>query len=75
VNARPTPPHDLASGELPIVYVIDDDESVRRALTNLFQSVSLQWEAFGSAFKFLQSSLSDIASCLVLDVRLPRLSG
>jgi FixJ family two-component response regulator len=75
VNARPTPPRDLASGELPIVYVIDDDESVRRALTNLFQSVSLRVEVFGSAFEFLQGSLSDVASCLVLDIRLPRLSG
>lgn len=75
MNARPPPPHDLASGELPIVYVIDDDESVRRALTNLFQSVSLRVEVFGSAFEFLQSSLSDVASCLVLDIRLPRLSG
>jgi FixJ family two-component response regulator len=75
VNARPIPPPDLASGELPIVYVIDDDESVRRALTNLFQSVSLRVEVFGSAFEFLQSSLSDVPSCLVLDIRLPRLSG
>jgi FixJ family two-component response regulator len=75
VNARPTPPRDLASGELPIVYVIDDDESVRRALTNLFQSVSLRVEVFDSAFEFLQGSLSDVASCLVLDIRLPRLSG
>jgi FixJ family two-component response regulator len=75
VNSRPTPPRDLASGELPIVYVIDDDESVRRALTNLFQSVSLRVEVFGSAFEFLQGSLSDVASCLVLDIRLPRLSG
>jgi FixJ family two-component response regulator len=75
VNAHPTPPRDLASDELPIVYVIDDDESVRRALTNLFQSVSLRVEVFGSAFEFLQGSLSDVASCLVLDIRLPRLSG
>jgi FixJ family two-component response regulator len=75
LNAHPTPPRDLASDDLPIVYVIDDDESVRRALTNLFESVSLRVEVFGSAFEFLESSLSDIASCLVLDIRLPRLSG
>jgi FixJ family two-component response regulator len=48
---------------------------VRRALTNLFQSVSLRVEVFDSAFEFLQGSLSDVASCLVLDIRLPRLSG
>jgi FixJ family two-component response regulator len=76
VSARPTPPRDHANGELlPIVYVIDDDDSVRRALTNLFQSVSLRVEVFGSASEFLESSLSDVASCLVLDIRLPRLSG
>jgi FixJ family two-component response regulator len=75
VNGRPTLPHRPASDEPPIVYVVDDDESVCRALTNLFQSVGLQVEVFGSAFEFLQSPLSDIASCLVLDIRLPGLSG
>jgi FixJ family two-component response regulator len=75
VTGRPTPPRGLASGELPIVYVIDDDESMRRALTNLFQSVSLRVEVFGSAPELLQRSLPDVASCLVLDIRLPGLSG
>ena len=75
MKGHPTPPRGFASGELPIVYIVDDDESVRRALTNLFQSVSLRVEAFGSALEFLQSSLSDVASCLVLDIRLPGLSG
>jgi FixJ family two-component response regulator len=75
VTGRPTPPRDLASGEQPIVYVIDDDESMRRALTNLFQSVSLRVQVFGSAPELLQSKLPDVASCLVLDVRLPGLSG
>jgi FixJ family two-component response regulator len=75
VTGRPTPPRGLASGELPIVYVIDDDESMRRALTNLFQSVSLRVEVFGSALELLQRSLPDVASCLVLDIRLPGLSG
>jgi FixJ family two-component response regulator len=75
VSARPTLPRGVASDEQPIVYVIDDDESVRVALTNLFQSVSLRAEVFGSALEFLQSSLPEVASCLVLDVRLPGLSG
>jgi FixJ family two-component response regulator len=75
MTERPTPPHGLASGEQPIVFVIDDDESMRRALTNLFQSVGLRVEVFGSAPELLQSSLPDVASCLVLDVRLPGLSG
>jgi FixJ family two-component response regulator len=75
VNERPTPARRLANGEPPIVYVVDDDESMRRGLTNLFQSVSLRVEVFGSAFEFLQGSFPDVASCLVLDIRLPGLSG
>jgi FixJ family two-component response regulator len=64
-----------ASAKEPIVFVIDDDESMRRALTNLFQSVGLKVEVFGSAPDMLQSKLPDVASCLVLDIRLPGLSG
>jgi FixJ family two-component response regulator len=75
VIGRPTPPRDLTSGEQPIVFVIDDDESMRTALTNLFESVGLRVEVFGSAPELLQSSLPDVASCLVLDVRLPGVSG
>jgi FixJ family two-component response regulator len=75
VIGRPTSPDDLAGAEEPIVFVIDDDESVRRALTNLFQSVSLRVEVFGSAPELLRSKLPDVASCLVLDIRLPGLSG
>jgi FixJ family two-component response regulator len=75
VNGHPPPPGGLERSDQPIVYVIDDDESMRRALTNLFQSVGLRVEAFGSAAELLQSSLPDVASCLVLDIRLPGLSG
>jgi FixJ family two-component response regulator len=75
VRGHPTPPRTLASGEQSIVYVIDDDESMLRALTNLFQSVNLRVEVFSSALELLHSSLPDIASCLVLDIRLPGLSG
>jgi FixJ family two-component response regulator len=49
VTGRPTSPDDFTSAEQPIIFVIDDDESMRRALTNLFQSVSLRVEVFGSA--------------------------
>ena len=59
----------------PIVFVVDDDPSVRRGLTNLFRSVDLRVEVFGSASELLQSKLPDVASCLVLDIRLPGLSG
>ena len=67
--------HEPASAKEPIVFVIDDDASMRRALTNLFQSVGLKVEVFGSASEMLQSKLPDVASCLVLDIRLPGLSG
>ena len=59
----------------PIVFVIDDDVSMRRALTNLFQSVGLEVDAFGSASELLKNKLPEVASCLVLDIRLPGLSG
>jgi FixJ family two-component response regulator len=59
----------------PTVLVVEDDESVRRALANLLQSVGLEVMLFGSAAEMLQSGLSASASCLVLDVRLPGLSG
>jgi FixJ family two-component response regulator len=59
----------------PIVFVVEDDAAMRRALNNLFQSVGLEVELFGSASEMLQSKLPDVASCLVLDIRLPGLSG
>src|SRR6201997_384289 len=59
----------------PIVFVIDDDASVRQALARLFQSVQLRAEVFASPQEFLQSARPDVPSCLVLDVRLPGLSG
>lgn len=59
----------------PLVLVIDDDASLREALSSLFRSVGLQVRTFGSAQEFLQSNPPDGPSCLVLDVRLPGLSG
>ena len=59
-----------------IVFVVDDDASLRQALKSLLQSVGLRVELFGSAADFLKSKLADsVAACLVLDVRLPGLSG
>jgi FixJ family two-component response regulator len=75
MTEHPKSPHETASAREPIVFVVDDDASVRRALTNLFQSVGLTVEVFGSAPELLQSKLPDVASCLVLDIRLPGLSG
>jgi FixJ family two-component response regulator len=58
-----------------IVFVIDDDPSMRKALSNLFRSVGLRAEVFGSAREWLESKLPEVASCLVLDIRLPGPSG
>jgi FixJ family two-component response regulator len=69
------PARQPATAEAPIVFVVDDDESLREALRSLFRSVSLRVETFGSAAEFLRSKLPDVASCLVLDVRLPGVSG
>jgi FixJ family two-component response regulator len=67
-------PEPTSAGE-PIVFIVEDDASMRRALSNLFQSVGMHVEVFGSASEMLQRKLPDVASCLVLDVRLPGLSG
>jgi FixJ family two-component response regulator len=75
MTEQPKSPHELASASEPIVFVIDDDASMRRALTNLFQSVGLKVEVYGSASEMLLGKLPDVASCLVLDIRLPGLSG
>lgn len=62
-------------GSQPAVFVIDDEASQREALSSLFRSVGLQVELFASAPEFLASRRPDVASCLVLDVRLPGPSG
>jgi FixJ family two-component response regulator len=59
----------------PVVFVVDDDPSIRDALTSLLRSVGLRVETFGSAREFLTRQPPDAPGCLVLDVRLPGLSG
>jgi FixJ family two-component response regulator len=63
------------SEEQPVVFVIDDDPSVRDALAGLLRSVGLEVQSFGSTQEFLQSTRPDAPGCLVLDVRLPGRSG
>ena len=58
-----------------LVFVVDDDASLRESLKDLLQSVGLRVEAFASAQEFLRSKRPDAPSCLVLDVRLKGLSG
>jgi FixJ family two-component response regulator len=72
---QPKSSHEPPGAKESIVFVVDDDASMRRGLANLFQSVGLKVDVFGSASDMLQSKLPDVASCLVLDIRLPGLSG
>ena len=58
-----------------IVFVVDDDPSVRRAIKRLVESVGLHVELLGSASEFMSSNHPEVASCLVLDIRLPGISG
>lgn len=66
-------PEDRPRGSF--VFVVDDDGSVREALSSLIRSVGLNVATFSSAREFLRQKLPDVPSCLVLDVRLPGLSG
>ena len=61
--------------ERAIVFVVDDDESVRESLESLIRSAGLRVSAFASAQEFLTSPRDDVTSCLVLDLRLPGQSG
>jgi FixJ family two-component response regulator len=61
--------------EAPIVFVVDDDPTLRRVIKRLLESVGLRVELFGSAEEFRRSERPNAASCLVLDIRLPGISG
>jgi FixJ family two-component response regulator len=58
-----------------VVYVIDDDESIRRALQRLLRSADFEVRVFASAEEFLQSGNLDERACVVLDIRMPGLTG
>jgi RNA polymerase sigma factor (sigma-70 family) len=58
-----------------VVLVIDDDPSMRSAITELIEAVGLTCQTFGSGKEFLEATLPDIPRCLILDVRLPGVSG
>ena len=59
----------------PVVFIVDDDASLRGALSSLIRSVGLRVEAFASAPEFFAAKRPDAACCLILDVRLPGVSG
>lgn len=64
--------HDPAES---MIYIVDDDSSVRESLQDLLASVGLTSLAFGSAREFMDADLPDVPACLILDVRMPGLSG
>jgi len=69
------PPSHRADSKDSIVFIVDDDPIVRGAISSLLQSVGQKVQQFASAEELLQSNLPAVASCLVLDIRLPGLSG
>jgi FixJ family two-component response regulator len=65
----------MKPGAVPTVYIVDDDSGVRRAVQDLVESVGLRAEAFATGQEFLNKKRAPDPSCLVLDVRLPQMSG
>jgi FixJ family two-component response regulator len=70
-----TPSSSQTSQAAASIYVIDDDRSVREALSSLFRSVGYKVQLFESTSEFMQAKRADANSCLVLDIRLPGVSG
>jgi FixJ family two-component response regulator len=65
----------MSTQDVPTVFIVDDDKDVRESLQELLESVGLPSKSFGTAQEFLSSPRSDGSSCLILDVRLPGISG
>ena len=65
----------MRSDDAPVVFIVDDDANVRRSIQDLLSSVALRSEAFGTPQQFLDTKPADCPACLVLDVRLPGMSG
>ncbi len=75
MTERPKSPAEVEESGQPVVLVVDDDKSMRKALERLFRSVGLRVKVFGSTAELMCSALPNVASCLVLDIRLPEVSG
>ena len=73
VSPRPSSLAPLPSS--PVVYVVDDDASFRKSLLRLFKAHGLSAQAHDSATDFLESGLANRVGCIVLDIRMPGLSG
>src|SRR6202020_734983 len=65
----------MSTQDVPTVFVVDDDADVRESIQELLESVGLLSQSFGTAQEFLAAGRSDGPSCLILDVRLPGISG
>src|SRR5271169_5947715 len=65
----------MSIGDVPTVFIIDDDSGVRESIKDLVESVGLHAESFATAQQFLSTERRGAPSCLVLDVRLPGISG
>jgi RNA polymerase sigma factor (sigma-70 family) len=65
----------MSTQDVPTVFIVDDDKDVRESLQELLESVGLHSKSFGTAQEFLASPRSEGTSCLILDVRLPGISG
>jgi FixJ family two-component response regulator len=72
---KPDPPKIAASRDESLVFVVDDDASMREALSSLIRSVGLRVSTFSSAKEYLRQEPPNVPACLVLDVRLPGMSG
>jgi FixJ family two-component response regulator len=75
LTEHPKSPTEVEASGKPVVFVVDDDKSMREALQGLFRSVGLRVQVFGSTAELMRSTLPNVASCLVLDVRMPEVSG
>jgi FixJ family two-component response regulator len=75
VTERAQSSDETGSAKESIVFVIDDDLAMRETLSSLFRSIGLRVELFNSAREFSEMKMPDVASCLVLDIRLPWVSG
>jgi FixJ family two-component response regulator len=75
LTEHPKSPTEGEAHAGPVVFVVDDDKSMREALEGLFRSVGLRVDVFSSTAELMRGTLPNVASCLVLDVRLPEVSG
>jgi len=75
MNPKPASAQGRTAADTPVVLVVDDDASLREALSSLFRSVGLETRLHSTAGELLGAKLPDQPSCLVLDIRLPGLSG